>query len=552
MKKPRYRIRSLFAVATLACAPLALATSANASGPNLTITVSTWTALQNVINGLTGGNNIVTLGADITPSGNANSMKLATGTTVTLDLNGHTLTVNNSAQGAGTNPSVGLSAAIGVPSGANLIIDATGGGTLNVTGASAAPTTTGTSYWYLASAGIGGAGGVYYGSGGAYTTAESCGSLTINGGVIHATGGGPGTIPVSAGGSAPGIGGGGSVGGPGMGSATGNVGAGCAITFNGGVINAVGGSAGTMHSSAAAIGTGAKNTGDTTSAGSMTVGAAASSTPVPAGTGWADSNGAAGTAVTPVAANTPPANTFFSMNVTTGTASAPATAIISFSYPVTISNSDAAGGSSVQIVTSGTSPTLPTLAGYTFAGWRIGSASGSVFPNNGVVTGPMTLYASWTPNSGGGSGGSSSASSVTLTPGFQLGDPAPSAPITLSGSGLVPNSSWYADIRSTPVVFANGVANGSGVFTINSQLPSSILPGEHTITLYGTGPNGQLTKTLYITVSSTLRVTYMSFTQSESASLAATGTDPVLPLSLAALALLAGGAAIISRRAYHS
>lgn len=96
------------------------------------------------------------------------------------------------------------------------------------------------------------------------------------------------------------------------------------------------------------------------------------------------------------------------------------------------------------------------------------------------------------------------------------------------------------------------VPAGTGVFTINSQLPSSILPGEHTITLYGTGPNGQLSKTLYITVSSTLRVTYMSFTQSESASLAATGTDPVLPLILAALALLAGGAAIISRRVYHS
>lgn len=146
--------------------------------------------------------------------------------------------------------------------------------------------------------------------------------------------------------------------------------------------------------------------------------------------------------------------------------------------------------------------------------------------------------------------GSSGASSLTLTPGFTVGDLAPNAPVALSGSSLQPNSSWYAEMRSTPVTFASGTTNGSGDFSLGSNLPSTVPAGEHTITLYGTAPDGsQWTRVLYITVNSASRVSYMSTVRPES-SLAATGVDAAQlgGLAAAGLAFAGLGALLVLRR----
>lgn len=140
-------------------------------------------------------------------------------------------------------------------------------------------------------------------------------------------------------------------------------------------------------------------------------------------------------------------------------------------------------------------------------------------------------------------------STLTLAPGFVVGDLAPSAPVTLSGTDLQASSNWYAEMRSNPVVFAQGVTDSSGNFSLASNLPSSVAPGEHTITLYGIASDGsQWTRVLYITVGTNLRVTYMSTSTPES--LANTGAALSWPLIAFAALLVSGGAAglLLGRR----
>lgn len=133
-------------------------------------------------------------------------------------------------------------------------------------------------------------------------------------------------------------------------------------------------------------------------------------------------------------------------------------------------------------------------------------------------------------------------STLTLAPGFVVGDLAPSAPVTLSGTDLQSSSNWYAEMRSNPVTFASGVTDSSGNFSLGSNLPANVTPGQHTITLYGIANDGsQWTRVLYITVGANLRVTYMSTTAPE---LASTGTS-ILPSILAASMLTLSGAALI-------
>ncbi len=139
---------------------------------------------------------------------------------------------------------------------------------------------------------------------------------------------------------------------------------------------------------------------------------------------------------------------------------------------------------------------------------------------------------------------------LTLTPGFVVGSPAANAPVMLSGSNLKPNSAWNATIRSTPVVFASGITDGSGSFSQPANLPASIAPGQHVITLYGITPSGaQWTRVLYITVGSTGLVSYISAVAPQPASsLAATGFNAALGVSVVVVLLAAGGAFLLLGR----
>lgn len=143
-----------------------------------------------------------------------------------------------------------------------------------------------------------------------------------------------------------------------------------------------------------------------------------------------------------------------------------------------------------------------------------------------------------------GTSSPSGSSTLTLAPGFGVGDLLPGAPVTLSGTGLQPNSPWESILRSTPITFASGTTDGSGNFSLNANLPLNIEPGQHSITLYGTTPSGaQWTRVLYVTVGANLRVLYMSTTGPQS-SLAATGAN-VAPIGIAAGLLGLGGLLVV-------
>lgn len=197
-------------------------------------------------------------------------------------------------------------------------------------------------------------------------------------------------------------------------------------------------------------------------------------------------------------------------------------------YGATIAGGSGGGGSSFVLAGTSTSFATATNGGAN----HLAGARGSLV---------LSVYTPPTPTPTPSPTNTSMASTLTLAPGFVVGDLAPNAPVTLSGSDLQANSNWTADIHSTVVVFASGVADSLGNFSLGSNLPASIDPGEHTITLYGIALDGtQWTRVLYITVGGDLRVTYMSTTSPQSA-LAATGVDLGIGLSTLLAFALAGG-----------
>lgn len=147
---------------------------------------------------------------------------------------------------------------------------------------------------------------------------------------------------------------------------------------------------------------------------------------------------------------------------------------------------------------------------------------------------------------------SSNQSVLTLTSTLAVGDLVPSAPVTLSGSDLQPNSAWRAEMHSTPVTFASGTTDGSGNFTNNATLPASLTPGKHVVTLYGTASNGSTwTRVMYITVGADMRATYVSSSQEET--LSNTGQDQAGLLRGASALILLGticfaGVQLVRRR----
>ncbi|MFM6974322.1 MAG: LPXTG cell wall anchor domain-containing protein, partial [Agromyces sp.] len=138
-----------------------------------------------------------------------------------------------------------------------------------------------------------------------------------------------------------------------------------------------------------------------------------------------------------------------------------------------------------------------------------------------------------------------------LTPGFGVGDLAPSAPVNLGGGDLQPNTDWSAVVRSTPITIASGNVGASGNFALVSNLPANIEPGKHSITLYGIAINGeQWERKLYFTVGANLRVTYLSTAAPQAAAteLAKTGTDVWVPIIIAGVLFGAGGLATVFGR----
>ena len=131
------------------------------------------------------------------------------------------------------------------------------------------------------------------------------------------------------------------------------------------------------------------------------------------------------------------------------------------------------------------------------------------------------------------------------------GDASEGAEVELTGFGLEPDSEWYAELRSDPIVIADGLANSFGWFDFTADLPADIAPGEHTITVYGTDTNGNdMSAVVYITVAADGTLGYISTVESESASLASTGleSDGLVALALGSIVLMSIGVVAKHRR----
>ena len=431
------------ALATALALPLALAVAAPATAA--TVTVTTWGDVKAAF--LIDGDTVV-LGADITaPS--AESLAVDLGEAITLDLNGHTLSIT-------TPPST--AAAVGVPDTSTLTINATGGGTLNATGGQAGAgigggidtaggTTTINGGTINATGGQAGAGigGGYYGAGGTTTinggttTAtggqggagigggynRAGGTTTINGGTITATGGengagiggghlgvggtttiNGGTITATGGSGSAGIGGGNGDGGAGGGGSDGGGGGsdGGITTINGGTTSATGGVSG------AGIGGGnlsASGGFTTLTGGTTTATGGASASGIGSGDGGGGNSGALDIHGFPntgaaLDGGGPQASLITNTVAPTGIGYSAVSSlvgeggkiIVGFNYIVSF---DAAGGTGTPTATivagdTITAPTSPTRDGYEFAGWTV---NGSIYNFTIPVTEPITLTATW-------------------------------------------------------------------------------------------------------------------------------------------------------------
>ena len=376
------------------------------------VSPSSWADLKSAFSGVTSTETIV-LGADISQTGDY--LEVPSGTSITLDLNGHSLSVTS----ANGSSSAAPFAALSVPSTSSLTITGNGGGSLSVTGGNGVTVASGAHTG--GAAGIGGNGGTAAGA--------NCGTVIIKAGTITAQGGTSGT------GASSSVGGGGGAGIGGGGGGTSKGGDGCTLTVQGGSLTSTGGLASTATQGkgggGAAFGGGGgggNSTGTDSAAGAAgTLSILGTGSPVSAGAGGNGTSpfpykrGFGG--LSPVPSVGTYVGAYFTQTATSGaTTSSAGTGSIAFSYDVTF---DSSGGSSVvsQRINYGSLvalPTQPTFQGKNFQSWKLVSSSGVDYSFSNVVIEPFTLFASWnTPN---GSTGNQNNQSELANTGFDAGN----------------------------------------------------------------------------------------------------------------------------------
>lgn len=186
----RTRVRGVAALVATATVVLGGAlTALPAQAATCTTSPTSWSDLQAAFAAAPATGAVICLGADITHTGTTNggpddSIDVPAGAAVTFDLNGYSLAVDNPGSGDGT-------AVIDVSTGETLTVEATGGGTLNLTtssgGAAVGSSANSDSGTIVINGGtinlVSGFDGAALG-GGQY---GSSGPITINGGQVTAT-----------------------------------------------------------------------------------------------------------------------------------------------------------------------------------------------------------------------------------------------------------------------------------------------------------------------------------------------------------------------------
>lgn len=237
-----------------------------------------------------------------------------------------------------------------------------------------------------------------------------------------------------------------------------------------------------------------------------------------------------------------------------------ATATVSVNIPAPTSytaNFLANGGSgntmSQQSSSSG-SITMPTSTytktGYTFAGWRAGSATvGTIYQAGDVA--PLTMnnyfFAQWTVNGGGGG----SAPTVNMSLNATTGQLVAGSTVAVVASGLQTTAPYTVVVQSTPQTIGTGNATAGAVNT-SVTLPAGLEAGWHTLTFSSTASDGStVTSVSYFKVSAS--GTLLATSSSLPAELAYTGsqTKPILWAGLL-LAILGAAILLIARRKFSN
>lgn len=199
--------------------------------------------------------------------------------------------------------------------------------------------------------------------------------------------------------------------------------------------------------------------------------------------------------------------------------------------------------------------------------------------NAGMVTfqvgsGTFTYYAyDWYPNEDealtvlpawnealrlGADGSIENAATGNETPVFDLGlnldlavgEVVAGSSVTAEASGLLAGSAWNLVLRSTPITLDLGTVGDGGSVLTTVTIPEGLEAGWHSITLTGTSADGVAYERVVrfeIASDGTLASTPV-LGEITVVALASTGNNPVLPLGLGVLVLLAGVAAVVVRR----
>lgn len=150
----------------------------------------------------------------------------------------------------------------------------------------------------------------------------------------------------------------------------------------------------------------------------------------------------------------------------------------------------------------------------------------------------------------------SSTPAVSLALDMTTGSTVANSTVDYAASGLQSNSSWTLVVRSNPQTIASGTFSSS-LLSGTAQIPSELSAGWHSITLSGTGANGEtISHAVWFEVSNSGTLLQTSGTgpvtpTSSAASLAQTGAN-TNSLWMGAVLLLTGAAFILLRRSTAS
>jgi hypothetical protein len=141
------------------------------------------------------------------------------------------------------------------------------------------------------------------------------------------------------------------------------------------------------------------------------------------------------------------------------------------------------------------------------------------------------------------------APDLELTLNFAAGTTIETATTDIGAGGLQVGSTYTLTMFSTPRILHTGTIDASGAFLHTITLPADTPVGAHELVLTGVAPDGSvLTARAWFTLLSNGRIGAVSYSGPIAFSLAATGSEPIVPLGIAGGLLLAGFLALRSKR----